>query len=120
MLAAIASVWALVSCSSSHNEKYSMISDSDKVIIKEFCGCVEPIHSILKRMNESKDSTENIVLLDSMTIKLKELKPCLDKVKSIETKSKNNAEFNKQMLAYIKEYDKDCYNFVRDEQKNEK
>jgi hypothetical protein len=45
---------------------------------------------------------------------------CFDSIKAIDKRVKDDKEFEKQSLEYIKEKNKDCYMLIKGERKKEK
>lgn len=113
-------LWALVSCSSSQNNKYSLLDENDKVEIKQLCECFSPLHDLVKKWNSATDSVELEMIMDTLDVKMKNLKPCLDKAKNLKTKSENDTEFEKQVTAYIREKYADCYELITGKRKTNK
>jgi hypothetical protein len=70
-------------------------------------------------MQNLKDSSSAIMLLDSLTIMIKEYMTCIDYIKNLDNKEKDE-ERDKQVLAYIKEKHPKCLPLVLGEKKNVK
>jgi hypothetical protein len=116
-------VFYITSCSSSENDKYSLITKEDRKSIEEFCKCTEPFQEMKERFrkylkdttklnNIDKDSAFIRSMPDSIELKLKEITPCLDIVRNVFDSEKMEKEKEGQLKSYLKKFYPKCSNLI--------
>jgi len=108
-----------ISCASSDDDKYSLITKEERKSIGDFCKCTEPIQPLIERLlNYLQDTTKlkNIIndssfvksMYDSLDIMIKEITPCAEKVKNIFDSKKMEKEKEEQLISYLRKYYPKC------------
>jgi len=116
----------LISCASSDDDKYNLITKEDKKTIDEFCKCTEPVQPFMERfvnlMKDTANAKKFILdsaymkpMLDSMDILLREAGPCAEKAKNLFERHDMSKEKEEQLLSYFKKYYPKCLLLVLDE-----
>jgi hypothetical protein len=124
IIAVIISAAYLWGCGGSEEktDKYNLISKSDRKNIKQMCKCVEPIIPLIKKINDEKDSTKALQLLDSLDSRSIEVAGCMQNFERLETKF-TDEKFTEQFSLYLREYHPDCaplFLGIKDEINNKK
>ncbi len=98
-------------CASSEDDKYPLLTSSDKKLVKTLCKCVEPIQPYLEKMMNTKDSLTAIMYADSLELKAKEIAPCFGDIDALEEKGRKDEKYTKQFLQYIEDKHPKCLPF---------
>lgn len=101
----------IIDCSGSEEDKYDLLTKSDRKTISEFCTCMEPFNDILDRMISEADSLKGSQYADSMSIKYEEFSLCAEKIKPIEKKG-DDQRYIDQLFAYMKKKYPNCSQFI--------
>jgi hypothetical protein len=103
-------IWGCAS--STEEDKYPLVTKSDRKKIKTICKCIEPLSPMLIKMMEAKDSAIASMYEDSLEIKAAQMGECFEKLNSIDFKPKtDNEKYLKQFIEYVKETHPDCVPF---------
>lgn len=89
------------------SDKYDLVNKTDRKSIKSICKCVEPILPLIKKINDEKDSTKALHLLDSLDSRSIEIAGCMVNFEKLENKFRDE-KFIEQFSLYLREYHPDC------------
>ena len=97
----------ILGCSGSE-DKYSLISGSDRRSIAEICKCMEPITVYKEKMATETDTLKRKMYRDSFEVKAAEMLPCIENFEKLEVKFGTSEKYLNQFIGYVKEVHPNC------------
>lgn len=93
------------------DDKYNLVTGSDRKLISTVCNCVEPLTPYMEKMMNTEDSAEALMYADSLEKLSASIEPCIGDAGMLEEKANKDEKFTKQFIEYIREKHPKCLPF---------